>query len=161
VALKAIISAFQSTTFLSAFVSIYMASVCGFRKISSRDHRVVYFLGGLLCSLAILIERKSRRAELALYVMPRACDTLYTILKDRKWLVGLPFGVEVLFAFSMGSLLYCHQHEPETISPLFHKMLSVFISSDQKKKKEEAVEGAVTVATEAVEAVEYPTQDHE
>ena len=45
-----------------------------------RDHKLSYWLVGLVAASAILIERKSRRSELALYTLPRAADSLYEIL---------------------------------------------------------------------------------
>jgi hypothetical protein len=37
-------------------------------------------LAGFVASLSLLMEKKSRRSELALYVMPRALDSLFLTL---------------------------------------------------------------------------------
>ena len=49
-----------------------------------RDHKLSYWLVGLLAANAIFIERKSRRSELALYTLPRAGDSLYEIMYQHK-----------------------------------------------------------------------------
>jgi len=49
-----------------------------------RDHKLSYWLTGLLAASTILIERKSRRSELALYTLPRAGDSLYEIMYQHK-----------------------------------------------------------------------------
>lgn len=48
---------------------------------------------GLLASGALLIEKKGRRAELALYTLPRAVDSLFLALTERRWVPSLRFGV--------------------------------------------------------------------
>ena len=53
-----------------------------------RDHKLSYWLVGLVAASAILIERKSRRSELALYTLPRAADSLYEILYQHKVCAG-------------------------------------------------------------------------
>jgi len=53
------------------------------------DHKLVYWVVGFLASWSILVEKKSRRSELALYAFPRGVDSIYEILYDHK--VRLPF----------------------------------------------------------------------
>jgi hypothetical protein len=60
----------------------------------------------LAASSAILIERKSRRAELALYVAPRAMESVLWTLLHNRMVPSLPFGEVALFALSMGGLMY-------------------------------------------------------
>ncbi|KAK6936457.1 Transmembrane protein 135, N-terminal domain [Dillenia turbinata] len=59
-----------STTFLSAFVAIFQGVICLHRKVASTDHKLVYWVAGAVSALSILIEKKARRGELALYVLP-------------------------------------------------------------------------------------------
>ena len=56
------------------------------RKIAVRDHKLVYWFGGAIAALSVLLEKKSRRTELALYVLPRAADSLWYILVNRHLL---------------------------------------------------------------------------
>lgn len=61
---------------------------------------------GLLASGSILIEKKSRRSELALYVMPRAVDSFALGLMKRRWVPSVKFGEVLLFSLCMGGLMY-------------------------------------------------------
>lgn len=53
---------------------------------ASKDHKLVYWISGGLAALSVLFEKKSRRSELALYVLPRAGDSLWYILVNRHLL---------------------------------------------------------------------------
>jgi hypothetical protein len=59
---RAVAGATRSNSFLASFVALYMAFICGQRKVATKDHRFVYYLAGLVASTAILIEPKSRRS---------------------------------------------------------------------------------------------------
>jgi hypothetical protein len=82
-------SASRSTCFLSAFVGIYQGVICLQRNIVSKDHKLVYFFAGACAALSALIEKKSRRTELALYTLPRAADSLWYILVNRHLLPNI------------------------------------------------------------------------
>lgn len=61
---------------------------------------------GLVASGSILIEKKSRRSELALYVMPRAVDSFVLALTKKRCLPSIKFGEVILFSMCMGGLMY-------------------------------------------------------
>ena len=61
---------------------------------------------GLAASGSILIEKKSRRSELALYVMPRAVDAFVLALTKKRWVPSVKFGEVILFSLCMGGLMY-------------------------------------------------------
>jgi len=126
------LSTVRSTTFLSSFVAVYMGIICLHRKIVNTDHRFIYWLAGFLCSLSILIEKKSRRAELALYALPRGLDSLYTLLCDRKWLASLPYGDVLLFCLSMAGIMYYYEKEPNTMSPFLRSILTKLLDPNLK-----------------------------
>lgn len=56
------------------------------RKVASKDHKLVYWIAGGMAALSVLLEKKARRSELALYVLPRAGDSLWYILVNRHLL---------------------------------------------------------------------------
>jgi len=105
-----------------------MSIICLHRKIVNTDHRFIYWLAGFICSLSILIEKKSRRSELALYALPRGLDSLYTLLCDRKWLASLPYGDVLLFCFSIGGIMYYYEREPNTMSPLVRSFITKILN---------------------------------
>lgn len=80
--------------------------ICLHRKVATVDHKLVYWVAGGIAALSVLLEKKSRRAELALYVLPRAGDSLWYILVNHHLLpavknaeVSLLFPRSVLNAF--------------------------------------------------------------
>lgn len=60
--------------------------ICLHRKVASKDHKLVYWVAGGIAALSILLEKKARRGELALYVIPRAVDSWWYILVNRHLL---------------------------------------------------------------------------
>lgn len=60
--------------------------ICLHRKVASKDNKLVYWIAGGLSALSVLLEKKARRGELALYVLPRAGDSLWYILVNRHLL---------------------------------------------------------------------------
>lgn len=65
------------------------AVICLHRKVALKDHKLVYWIAGTLSGLSVLIEKKARRGELALYVLPRAGDSLWYILVNRHLLPNI------------------------------------------------------------------------
>lgn len=47
-----------------------------------------FFLGGLLTGLSLFVEEKRRRAELAMYVLPKGLESAWSLARGR----GLVFG---------------------------------------------------------------------
>ncbi len=104
-AYKAVAGAARSTLFLALFPTVYQGVISIHHQLASKDNRYVYYAAGLASSCSIFVEKPHRRGELALYVMPRAADSLYQILNDRRWLFEVPFGEEILFASSMAAMM--------------------------------------------------------
>jgi len=65
------------------------AVICLHRKVFSRDHKLVYWIAGGISALSVLLEKKAKRGELALYVLPRAGDSLWYILVNRHLLPNI------------------------------------------------------------------------
>jgi hypothetical protein len=113
----------RSVSFISAFVALYMTTICLHRKVATRDNKYIYFFAGIVCSFSVFLEKKSRRSELALYTLPRAMDSLYLIMCERKWLQGVQNGELYLFMFSMGCVMYFYERFPNSLSSLLHSFL--------------------------------------
>jgi hypothetical protein len=121
---KGLFSAARSSSFLGLFCTFYQMCVCNYRKIFTKDNRYEYYIAGFVASfLSILIEKKSRRSELALYTMPRAMDSLFLSLVDRKYLYSIPHGDVLLFCLSMSGIMYYNHKYPETLSSLVNTIL--------------------------------------
>ncbi|KAJ4845321.1 hypothetical protein Tsubulata_042071 [Turnera subulata] len=148
----AVRDAVRSTTFLSAFVGIFQAVICLHRKVATVDHKFVYWIAGGMAALSVLLEKKSRRAELALYVLPRAGDSLWYILVNRHLLPNIrnaecgyggfietvsgtcdeKHGLELnvaLFCACMGGVMYYLEYEPDTMAPFLRGLIRRFLAS--------------------------------
>lgn len=60
----------QSSSFLASSGALFQSLLCTVRLGNIPDWKYYYWLIGLIAGLGILIEKKPRRSELALYVIP-------------------------------------------------------------------------------------------
>ncbi|KAG8381053.1 hypothetical protein BUALT_Bualt06G0082000 [Buddleja alternifolia] len=125
----AVTGAIRSTTFLSAFVGIFQGVICLHRKVALKDHKLVYWLAGGMSALSVLLEKKARRGELALYVLPRAADSLWYILVNRHLLPHIKNAEVALFCACMGGIMYYLEHEPDTMAPFLRGLIRRFLAS--------------------------------
>jgi hypothetical protein len=88
------------------------------------------WLSGFFSAWTILLEQKSRRSELALYVLPRTIDSLWQIVLSRKWMPVLPQGEKILFMMGMACIMYYREKYPEVMSPLLRKVLEFFVPNE-------------------------------
>lgn len=124
----------QSSVFLGAFISLFQSMICLQRRLilprpkfaawlgQPGGHKLWYWAAGVISSsLSLLIEQKRRRGELALYVFPKAMESLYYTMLDRKSLKRpLPSGCEMVLsicAFSVLMAWYQDQQGSEHMSP--------------------------------------------
>ncbi|KAD4585864.1 hypothetical protein R6Q59_035709 [Mikania micrantha] len=125
----AITGAVRSTAFLSCFVGIFQGVICLHRKVASQDHKLVYWFAGGLSALSVLLEKKDRRGELGLYVLPRAGESLWYILVNRRVLPDVKNAEVALFCACMGGMMYYVEYEPNTMSPFLRNLIRRFLSS--------------------------------
>ena len=147
--LRSVTAAFRSSAFVAAFTSIFQGLYCThssfsnalpfdapLRKFLAKQgfQRNYLFISGFLCSfISIYMENKRRRAELALYVFPKALESFYRVLLARKIITkSIPAGVEILagmvaFAVIMG---WYDQH-PECLSPMLKVMLTKIVGPSE------------------------------
>eukprot|EP01018_Ginkgo_biloba_P005193 Gb_06424 [translate_table: standard] len=126
---NAIKGAVRSTSFLSAFVGIFQGVICLQRKVATRDHKLIYWFSGAAAALSVLLEKKSRRGELALYVLPRAADSLWYILVNRHLLPDIKNAEVALFCLCMGGIMYYLEYEPDTMAPFLRGLIRRFLAS--------------------------------
>ena len=113
VLVNAFMSALRSSTFIAGFVGSYMAVITTHRWLFRGDNKLVYWVAGLAAGGALVLERPSRHIDLMLYVLPRAADSLHTIMADRRWVGTVQHGEVLLFALAMGVLLGTFEREQQ------------------------------------------------
>ena len=110
-----LLSTGRSASFLATFIGLVWSMVCLTRNTLKTDSVLGPFLGSAACGFSLLIEKKSRRMELALYCVPRA---LYSAgLKQVKAgrVPVIPHFDVLLFCMSSALLLYCYDYEPQSV----------------------------------------------
>jgi hypothetical protein len=117
---------FCSTAFLTSFQAIYWTTFCTGRSILGADSRAVSIASGTLAGLSLLWEKPSRRAELALFCIPRCVDSLYLMGKTRGWLRPVPHAHTLMFSGVMAVLMYFYQHYPHAYKPTYLNLLVKF-----------------------------------
>ncbi|KAJ3263186.1 hypothetical protein HDU77_011134 [Chytriomyces hyalinus] len=131
--LKGIRSTIVSSAFLTAYVGIYMAGICGVRNLVKyewmhQDHKIMYYILGCIASgTSILMEKKPRRAELAMYVLPKGLQSLFLVMQRRRWIYHVPGSETALSCLSFGVLMTFYQLEPQALSPLLVRILDKVI----------------------------------
>ncbi|XP_042373809.1 uncharacterized protein LOC121967567 [Zingiber officinale] len=126
---RALLGAVRSTSFLSAFVGVFQGVICLHRKVASNDHKLIYWFAGAISALSVLLEKKARRAELALYVLPRAVDSVWYISVNRHLLPRIKNAEVALFCLCMGGIMFYLEHEPDTMAPFLRGLIRRFLAS--------------------------------
>ncbi|XP_026401501.1 uncharacterized protein LOC113297282 [Papaver somniferum] len=152
----AVKGAVRSTTFLSSFVGIFQGVICLHRKVAAKDHKLVYWLAGGFAALSVLLEKKARRGELALYVLPRAGDSLWYILVNRHFLPDIKNAEVALFCLCMGGIMYYLEHEPDTMAPFLRGIIRRFLASRITNPPPSANRTASYLYLQSLEAAEKP-----
>ncbi|KAJ7050884.1 hypothetical protein C8F01DRAFT_674657 [Mycena amicta] len=90
--------------------------------------RYTWWLSGLVTGFALLLEDERRRAELAMYTLPKGLESLWIVARGRG-LVGRTgnWGEGVLAAIGTGMVMTIYQNEPEHLSGLVRRILYQFI----------------------------------
>ncbi|KAI1303392.1 hypothetical protein EDD11_005355 [Mortierella claussenii] len=119
----------RSSVFLAVFVVVYQSQICGHRNLVKNgwmksNSKYLYWLFGVTCSgSAIMVEQESRRAELAMYVLPKAAESLYKILYQKNWIKGVKHWEVMMFSFAMSLIMSFYQQEEQVLSPFVTKLI--------------------------------------
>ncbi|KAJ6595549.1 hypothetical protein DFH09DRAFT_906010 [Mycena vulgaris] len=90
--------------------------------------RGTWWLCGLSTGLALLIEDPRRRAELAMYVLPKGLESLWVVARGHGLVLRTGnWGEGVLAGLGMGMVMTIYQNDPQHLSGLVRKILYQFI----------------------------------
>ncbi|EPS58646.1 hypothetical protein M569_16167, partial [Genlisea aurea] len=159
--LHAVAGSIRSTSFLSAFVGIFQGVICLHRKTAAKDHKLVYWLSGAMAGLSVLLEKKARRGELALYVLPRAGDSLWHILVNRRLFPDIKNAEVALFCACMGGIMYYLEHEPNTMAPLLRNLIRRFLASRISSPGLSSTRSASFAYLQTLDAMKKPDEEEE
>ncbi|KAM0751507.1 hypothetical protein T439DRAFT_324689 [Meredithblackwellia eburnea MCA 4105] len=136
VLLKSALGTLRSCSFLATFVTLFQGLVCAQRNVYYAIHgrvpewmekivlhRFFYWFNGFGTCLALFIEEKKRRGELAMYVLPRGLEALWSVLRKRSYVPFVPGGEILLTSVGMGMVMSTYTHEPAMLSGLVRSIL--------------------------------------
>jgi hypothetical protein len=128
VMVKIVKSGMRSTFFMSTSVAVTQLTHCTsshfFPFISPK---VNFFVSGLFAGLTVLLEQKPRRAELAMFALPKALEALYKILISNGRLLAIPHLDVFGTCSSMGVVMALYQKEPRHIAPFLRGAIAFLV----------------------------------
>ncbi|KAF5385411.1 hypothetical protein D9757_005387 [Collybiopsis confluens] len=144
VLMKAAIGTGRSSSFLGLFVIIYQGINCFKNQsheylstlssnsplyplvqkipksvIDSLISKYSFFVPGLFSGLALFIEEKRRRPELAMYVLPKGLESLWIVAMGKVGLKKWKNSETVLMAIGMAMVMSTYQNDPQHLSDLW------------------------------------------
>ncbi|KAF9076157.1 hypothetical protein BDP27DRAFT_1389599 [Rhodocollybia butyracea] len=152
VLMKAAIGTGRSSAFLGIFVIIYQSMNC----LKNQSHEILttlpasspfyplvkkipqsvidlliskysFFLPGMFSGLALFVEEKRRRPELAMYVLPKGLESLWIVATGKVGLKRWKGAESLLTAIGMAMVMSTYQNDPQHLSGLVRKILYQFI----------------------------------
>ncbi|BGP53411.1 hypothetical protein JCM8202v2_000970 [Rhodotorula sphaerocarpa] len=127
----------RSCSFLATFVVLFQGLVC-FRQhvyaalvaarvpswlLAIAQHRIYYWFCGFSTCLALFIEDPKRRRELAMYVLPRGLESMWSTLRQKSYVPFVPGGEVLLTSVGLALVMQTYQTTPEHLSGLVRSFL--------------------------------------
>eukprot|EP01132_Coremiostelium_polycephalum_P001985 gene1985-2442_t len=106
----------RSSVFLGTYGGVFAGSICLLRAILGRDSKSIAAMGGFLAGFSsILIERKERRSELALYCLNQALEIVWKMAAARGLAFYIKNGEVLVFMIASAILMYFYKQEPQCL----------------------------------------------
>jgi hypothetical protein len=104
----------QSSVFLTTYCAMSWVGADVGEAMGGKG-QVKFLLAGSFGGSAVLLERKSRRAELALYVFSHAVKVVYRAVVARRWMLPMPspLGETACFSMALAVILHAYCKRPE------------------------------------------------
>ncbi|KAI8597322.1 hypothetical protein EDD21DRAFT_310975 [Dissophora ornata] len=160
----------RSSAFLATYISMTWYGICFYNVV---DPTWGPLLGSFLCGFSVLIEKPHRRAEMALYVLPRAMYSMWSrVMSGRLGRKVEMTGEVLMYAISMSVLLTGMVWKRDMVRPSMQGLQGWMLEISRAKRhgnhhhhgkgKANAVEGSVAAVVEdkdALAAVERARSD--
>jgi len=141
--LKSLKGTVRSSTFLSVFVFIYQSLLCMKNCVHASQWakdtlppkirqalvgRGSFWVLAFSVGMSLFVEEPRRRAELAMYVLPRGLESAWSMMRNRGYVpLSVPFGDAVLSSVGMSMVMATYQNDPEHLSGLVRRVLYQFV----------------------------------
>ncbi|TFK43977.1 hypothetical protein BDQ12DRAFT_623280 [Crucibulum laeve] len=157
VLVKAGLGSMRSSAFLGAFVALYQGLFCykhylhkyltmlrmGLRPTNIFNSPLAalpawlidfliskpsFWILGFSAGLTLFVEEKRRRGELAMYVLPKALESVWVMARGKGWVFRTgKWGETMLTALGMAMVMSTYQNDPQHLSGFVRRILYQFI----------------------------------
>lgn len=134
---KTILSILQSSVFLAMNGTWFLFAFCAYRAIFGKYHGVAGYVTGFVSSfLSIIIERKSRRGALSIYVFNLALETMFKMLVSRGYATPVRHGE--IYVFAIANMLYLGLFRNNALPPFIQNIFGKVLGTDETGQLGEA-----------------------
>ncbi|KAF9188807.1 hypothetical protein BGZ50_001120 [Haplosporangium sp. Z 11] len=146
----------RSSAFLATYIALIWYGICTWRskvmpltmKLTGRqytsnvvDHIYGPLLGSFMCGFSVLVEKPHRRAEMALYVLPRAMYSMWSrVMSGRLSRRVEMTGEALMYAVSMSVLLTGMMWKKEMVRPSMQGLLGWMLEIKKTKRNRHSLE---------------------
>jgi len=141
----------RSSAFLGVFIVVYQSLFC----YKNKFHRVLtllrnsptsivrfvpqraidaliskasFWFPGFFAGLALLVEARRRRGELAMYALPKGLESAWVMARGKGWVFRTgKWGDVILTSVGMGMVMSAYQNDPQHLSGFVRRILYQFI----------------------------------
>ncbi|CAO3565890.1 unnamed protein product [Mortierella alpina] len=152
----------RSSAFLASYIALIWYGICAWRskvmpltmrltgrRYTSNTIDNIYgpLLGSFMCGFSVLVEKPHRRAEMALYVLPRAMYSMWSrVMSGRLSRRVEATGEALMFAVSMSVLLTGMMWKKEMVRPSMQGLLGWMLEIQKSKRRNGPTSGTSEVA---------------
>jgi hypothetical protein len=132
VLLKTLKATCKSSAFICVYQFTLIRTICLLNHYYKAHRISTVVISAILASLSLLIEEKSRRLELALYLVPHCGRSIYNALKER----GLfnesqrRYLITIVFSISSAILMYLYQNRKQVLKPSLTSLLNQILGDN-------------------------------
>ena len=109
--LSTLIAYLKSVTFIGLFVSILTYMLCLTKNYRQKIDAINPIISSFVCSFTSIMETEDRRKEINLFILPRAIETIYQLLRRRGYIIDLSDCGSIMFGLIVGFTNYFYQNE--------------------------------------------------
>lgn len=127
---KTLLSILQSSVFLAMNGTWFLFAICAYRAIFGKFHGVFGYVTGIVSSfLSIILERKSRRGALSIYVFNLALETIFKMLVSRGYATPIRHGE--IYLFAIANMLYLGLFRNNALPPFIQNIFRKVLGTDE------------------------------
>jgi hypothetical protein len=120
---KLLLAICRSSLFVGFFNLNARIGLCYSNKLFKGFFPIGSIIGSMLATFAINFEEPRRRAELSMYLLPRAMETIWNMAEKYGVVKSVKFGEVGLFTVAMGVMLMMYSSEPQYLK---HSYVDIF-----------------------------------